>query len=799
MDLPEAAPVDDAPTAVDAEVAVEAVAEDDEGGIGDDVDVVPEAPNGAPRRRKRRGLRLSWLLNAITLGLGGWALFRGWTEHVEKRSVEFLSGLAAGLWTGLSFMRRYKQNKRLKHRKGRILDFRYGPRELKILAGEAPYWVDFSRIEQLSSVNSLIRQTWSFYEAAICKQIAETVEPLMMQYKPIFVSAIKFKKLTFGDAPFKATHISVIKEEFDELVLEMGVRWDGAAHVAIGIDIIGAGFITPAVKRLNFFANVRIALTRMVPRMPGFGAMLISFKSPPLVTFDLDCGPGIGELIEAWLIPFLKNDILGNMLVWPNRIVIPLMPPDVLGPLDNLQLHTRGVLKVTVVEARGLPKADIAGKGDPFAILETVALKPVKTKVIHNTDTPQWNETLFLKVQEVDQCLRVTVRDQESAIVGALTMNSSDLQGRTLVSLEDLEMGETEDKWYPLGKGDWGALDGPGTGSGEIHLQLCYYTLDALRSGAAFPQKDADTTPRGLVFVTIEEGSNLLSIDLAGGLSDPYCVIFLGGVRKTTKVLKNTRDPVWHESVDWSNVSALESMFVEVHDKGKLSDRLLGKVQMPMLPIAKEFSQGTMQSPLQVTLDLEGDKGAVTLLVEWVPLDNHPIPVNKQTLRNIRSLIGTSDRGVLFVHLVSGEDLKNVDTFSLSDPYVILQIGANPKVSKFIKNNLNPVWKQTFSWNNVRESAVLHGEVKDKGTVRDKTLGVFKIPISPLLDPEGEVHPFTLPLKDKETGNSAQGRINLQMCWRLWKREANAPEPEEPKWPAFSDVGSGPSESKEES
>ena len=104
------------------------------------------------------------------------------------------------------------------------MDFRYGPRELKILAGEAPYWVDFGRIEQLSSVNSLIRQMWRFHEAAICKKIVETVEPLMKQYKPIFVSSIKFKKLTFGDAPFKATHVSVIKEEFDELVLEMGIR-----------------------------------------------------------------------------------------------------------------------------------------------------------------------------------------------------------------------------------------------------------------------------------------------------------------------------------------------------------------------------------------------------------------------------------------------------------------------------------------------------------------------------------------------------------------------------------------------
>ena len=113
---------------------------------------------------------------------------------------------------------------------------------------------------------------------------------------------------------------------------------------------------------------------------------------------------------------------------------------------------------------------------------------------------------------------------------------------------------------------------------------------------------------------------------------------------------------------------------------------------------------------------------------------------------------------------------------------------------------MNPVWKQSFAWSGVRESAVLHGEVKDKGTVKDKTLGVFKIPISPLLDPPGEVHPFTLPLKDKETGAAAQGRINLQMCWKIWKRDSNDAEPQEPQWPEFSDVGPCASEQiKEES
>jgi hypothetical protein len=56
--------------------------------------------------------------------------------------------------------------------------------------------------------------------------------------------------------------------------------------------------------------------------------------------------------VEAWLRPFLLNDILSNLMVWPNRLVIPIMPESHTGPLDELRLKTHGILRVTVVEAR---------------------------------------------------------------------------------------------------------------------------------------------------------------------------------------------------------------------------------------------------------------------------------------------------------------------------------------------------------------------------------------------------------------------------------------------------------------
>lgn len=750
------------------------------------VHLEPEPETAPPPPRKRKGLSLSFLLNSLTLGLGSWAIISQWERHISKPSVQFIGGLVIGAWTGLKWMRKYKKVKRRRNRTKRILNFDYGTRELSVLMKEVPYWLDFGGEERMHYFNRLIEEMWRFYDTAICKQITEMVEPLLLEHKPIFVKSIKFGKLTFGTAPFKITHVSVLEADKDDgIVLELGTRWDGSACVAIAIEIQGAGRISPSVKRLNFYAKIRLGLTRVVQDFPGFSVMLISFQQPPLVTFDIDCGGGIGELIEAWLIPFLKDDVLGNLLVWPNRVVVPLLPPKEIGSLDSFRLQTKGVLKVKVLEATGLPKADVLGKGDPFVLLETVAFKTAKTKVIKNTMNPKWNETHFLKVQEVDQSLKVQVRDQESSIVGALTLQTSSLQGRALIPIKDLGIGEIEDQWYDLGQGDWGAHGGPGEGCGKIHLQLTYYTLAALREGS-IGQKGGSTIPRGLVFITVKHGNNLFSPD---GVTppDPYCILWLGEVSKTTKTLKQTRDPIWNESVDWSNVDVNETLFVEVYDKGTISDRALGKTSIRMLTIAKEFVTGRKQHSVECTLELEGGRGDVVLLAEWVPLDKNPLPIEKMRSRG-HNILDASPQGVLFVNLVSGEDLKNVDAFDLSDPYCVLKIGGNPAVSKYIKNDLNPVWNQEFLWTGVRETATLHIEVFDKSALRDKTLGVCEVPISSAFQPIGAIHPFSVPLRSKRTGEVSKGIIHLQMCWKPWKRDSEEPRPEAPEWTDFDDV-----------
>ena len=59
--------------------------------------------------------------------------------------------------------------------------------------------------------------------------------------------------------------------------------------------------------------------------------------------FNLDFGAAFGgsfsaKAVRMWLDPFIR-ETLTNMLVWPNRLVIPMLPESVTGPLDDLMLR----------------------------------------------------------------------------------------------------------------------------------------------------------------------------------------------------------------------------------------------------------------------------------------------------------------------------------------------------------------------------------------------------------------------------------------------------------------------------
>lgn len=121
-----------------------------------------------------------------------------------------------------------------------------------------------------------------------------------------------------------------------------------------------------------------------------------------------------------------------------------------------------------------------------------------------------------------------------------------------------------------------------GSGYGKIHLQLTYLSLSELRSDRVQIETEPNEletaefrgVQRGLVFILVERGHNLTSGD-GGGKTDPYCVLWLGGVKKRTEPQKDNCDPVWNENLDWPNISSMDSLYLEVSPIDKYTSALL--------------------------------------------------------------------------------------------------------------------------------------------------------------------------------------------------------------------------------
>ncbi|KAJ6795661.1 extended synaptotagmin-1 isoform X2 [Iris pallida] len=113
-------------------------------------------------------------------------------------------------------------------------------------------------------------------------------------------------------------------------------------------------------------------------------------------------------------------------------------------------LPRSGTVELVLIEARDLIAADLRGTSDPFVIVQYGNTKK-RTKVIHKTLNPQWNQTL--EFPDTGDHLVLHVKDHNDL----LPMVSI---GDCVVEYERLPPNQTAEKWIPL----------QGVTSGEIHV-----------------------------------------------------------------------------------------------------------------------------------------------------------------------------------------------------------------------------------------------------------------------------------------------------------------------------------------
>jgi hypothetical protein len=110
------------------------------------------------------------------------------------------------------------------------------------------------------------------------------------------------------------------------IAFDYDVKWDSELEANVQIYTAGGLARVPvSLKNVKFEGVVRVILTPLTKTAPGYGAVLISMPSPPIISLDVRVLGG-----EVTKLPFLKREITAAMqkaisdeLLWPRRTVIP--------------------------------------------------------------------------------------------------------------------------------------------------------------------------------------------------------------------------------------------------------------------------------------------------------------------------------------------------------------------------------------------------------------------------------------------------------------------------------------------
>eukprot|EP00198_Chlamydomonas_reinhardtii_P000381 XP_001689716.1 predicted protein [Chlamydomonas reinhardtii] len=434
--------------------------------------------------------------------------------------LRLLYSLSWGLLIGLGLSYLYYTNARAKKETNELLGINLGLKGLQQVVGSLPSTFSVSDSEKMEWLNALVEEIWPFLDKAICNMIKAEVEkamPGILKSLPGpmngIISSIGFQHLTFGGAPFRVEGIWVDPDEKKSLVLEVSIKWCGDPNITLAIATTALGTACPRVLDISLVASMRIKLSPLVDRIPGFVAAMVTMPRAPMIKYRLDFGKALGgAALPAAVTPvinyFLK-EIISGMLVWPQRLVVPILQESQEDFFSAQLLMRRncGLLRVCVVKCTDIAKSD-AGVNDISIECSTEGLNYEATSVCpagirdpnhHSKLIPvnwvKWCEYLYLLVQEPrNQVMRLQAADYPRATTkaDASAKARKDIIGRALVKLStvtkaaeeaDPALAEEEAEIpikVNLGMNDWGYPGGPGKGAGKVRLNMRYFPFEQL-------------------------------------------------------------------------------------------------------------------------------------------------------------------------------------------------------------------------------------------------------------------------------------------------------------------------------
>ncbi|KAG5179390.1 hypothetical protein JKP88DRAFT_264267 [Tribonema minus] len=365
---------------------------------------------------------------------------------------------------------------------------------LKLITKELPFWFYGTDVERVEWMNKLLQQMWPHATGAAIVIVKTIVEPMLEEYKPPGVTTLKFQKVFLGTFAPRVIGVRTINTSSNTATLEMEVRperccmhqrsrallrsitrprssnfnmhatawgafkymvkWAGDPKFVVEV---GRAMmpLTVTLSKIRFSGKLRAELSPLMPKIPCFGALAVTFMERPFIDFTFKVGSldvmsigsgdmsvaaamsaimkslthplthlflpqvgsldvmsiGPGDMSVAAAVSAIIKSTIQSMMLYPKKLVIPMVDGVDVGPLENPS--PKGVLQLHIIGANKLKKADIVGKSDPYVVVK-LGEEEVKTKVMNNTLDPRWDQQFDLLVHDKSvQVLTLAVFDED--------------------------------------------------------------------------------------------------------------------------------------------------------------------------------------------------------------------------------------------------------------------------------------------------------------------------------------------------------------------------------------------------
>lgn len=578
--------------------------------------------------------------------------------------------------------------------------------------------------ESLEWINSFLVKFWPIYAPVLCDTIINSVDQVLSTSTPAFLDSLRLKTFILGTKPPRLEHVKTypktepdtvimdwkfsftpndtmdltarqLKDKINpKIVLEVRV---GKGMVSKGLDVI--------VEDMACSGLMRVKVKLQLP-FPHIERVDVCFLSKPDI--DYVCKPLGGDHLgfDINFIPglenFIKEQIHNNlqpMMYDPNVFPIEIAKMLAGNPVDQ----AIGVVAVTLHGAQELKNPDkFSGTPDPYAIVSLNNRTELgRTKVVHDTDSPRWNETIYVIITSYADALTIVPYDwneyRKDKELGTATFALSKLEEE------------------PSHEGIYLEVMASGRHRGAVQADIRFFPVlegSETESGETAPPPEMNT---GIAQFTVEQAKDLDGSKSFVGKLNPYAVLLLNGKEiHVTNKLKRTNNPIFQnaskEFLVTDRKNARLGLIIK-DDRDLLGDPIIGRYQIKMNDMMKMMEQG------KDWFHLHGVKeGRAKLKLQWKPV----------ALSGVAGGAGYIDPiGVMRFHFKGATDLRNLEAMGKSDPYArVMLSGLTRGRTVTFRNNLNPIWDEVVyvPIRSAREKLVI--EVMDEEKInKDRSLG----------------------------------------------------------------------------